>query len=107
MCWVNCAFLWAHFCIFQWSEVKKKFEVGVFKQGDVLKQMFQKGYKISFRMYLNLCNAKFSRIDVENRVYGEVILSLHFSIAFFNMSGLKTQEKPVLFVHLKIDHCYS
>ena len=46
---------------------KKKFffEVGVFKQGDVLKQMFQKGYKISFRMYLNLFNAKFSRIDVE------------------------------------------
>ena len=61
------------------------FEVGVFKQGDVLKQMFQKGYKISFRMYLNLCDAKFSRIDVENRVYGEVILSLHFSIAFSNM----------------------
>ena len=31
---------------------KKKifFEVGVFKQGDMLKQMFQKGYKISFRM---------------------------------------------------------
>jgi len=23
------------------------FEVGVFKQGDVVKQMFQKGYKIS------------------------------------------------------------
>ena len=42
---------------------------------------------ISFRMYLNLCNAKFSIIesDVENRVYGEVILSLHSSIAFFNM----------------------
>ena len=40
----------------------------VFKQGDVLKQMFQKGYKISFRMYLNLCHAKFSIIDVENRV---------------------------------------
>ena len=59
--------------------------MGVFKQGDVLKQMLQKGYKISFRMYLNLCNAKFSRIDVENRVYGEVILSLHFSIAFSNM----------------------
>ena len=36
-------------------------------------------------MYLNLCNAKFSRIDVENRVYEEVILGLHFSIAFFNM----------------------
>ena len=58
------------------------FEVGVFKQGDVLKQMFQKGYKISFRMYLNLCN---TRIDVEKRVYKEVILSLHFSIASFNM----------------------
>ena len=43
--------------------------MGVFKQGDVVKQMFQKGYKISFRMYLNLFNA---RIDVENRVYGEV-----------------------------------
>ena len=48
--------------------------MGVFKQGDVLKQMFQKGYKISFRIYLNLCNAKFSRIDVEKRVYKEVIL---------------------------------
>jgi len=35
-----------------------KNEVGVFKQGDVLKQMFHKGYKISFRMYLNLCNAE-------------------------------------------------
>ena len=59
------------------------FEVGVFKpQGDVLKQMFQNGYKISFRMYLNLCN---TRIDVEKRVYKEVILSLHFSIASFNM----------------------
>jgi len=59
---------------------KKKFffEVGVFEQGDVVKKMFQKGYKISFRMCLNLCNAKFSRIDVENRVYGEVLLSLHF-----------------------------
>jgi len=43
----------------------KKF--GVFKQGDMVKQMFQKGYKI---MHLNLCNAKFSRIDAENRVYG-------------------------------------
>jgi len=66
---------------------KKKFffEVGVFKQGDVLKQMCQKGYKISFRMYLNLCNAKFWRVDVEKRVYKEVILSLHFSIASFNM----------------------
>ena len=58
------------------------FEVGVFKQGDVLKQIFQKGYKISFRMYLNLCNA---RIDVEKRVYKEVILSLHSSMASFNM----------------------
>ena len=67
---------------------KKKifFEVGVFKQGDVLKQMFQKGYKISLRMYLNLRNAKFSRIDVEKRVYKEMILSLHFSIASFNMN---------------------
>ena len=55
--------------------------MGVFKQGDVVKQMFQKGYKISFRIYLNLCNAKFSRIGVENGVYGEVILSLHFSIS--------------------------
>ena len=48
--------------------------MGVFKQGDVLKQMFQKVHKISFRMYLNLCNTKFSRIDVEKRVYKEVIL---------------------------------
>jgi len=24
----------------------------------------------SFRMYLNLCNAKFSRIDMENKVDG-------------------------------------
>jgi len=72
--------------VFPMEQGKKNFfEVGVFKQGDVLKQMFPKGYKISFRMYLNLCNAKFSRIDVESRVYGEVILSLHFSIAFFNM----------------------
>jgi len=53
------------------------FEVGVFKQGDVVKQMFQKG---SLRMYLNLC-----KIFMENRVYVEVILSLQFSIAFFNM----------------------
>ena len=60
---------------FQWSKVK--FEVGVFKQGDVLKQMFQKGYKISFRMYLNLCNAKFSRIDVEKRVYKEEFIFLN------------------------------
>ena len=59
----------AKYMYFQWSKVKKNFfEVGVFKQGDVLKQMFQEGYKISFRMYLNLCNAKFSRIDVEKRV---------------------------------------
>ena len=42
-------------------------------------------YKISFRMYLNLCNVKFSKIDVGNRIYGEVLLNLHFSIAFFNM----------------------
>jgi len=60
----------AKYMYFQWSKV-----VGVFKQGDVLKEMFQKGYKLSFRMYLNLCNAKFSRIDVEKRVYKEVILS--------------------------------
>ena len=46
---------------------------------------FQKGYKISFRIFLNLCNAKFSRIDVEKRVYKKVILSLHFSMASFNM----------------------
>ena len=45
--------------------------------GDVLKQMFQKGYKISLRMYLHLCNAKFLIIDVENRVCEEVILCLH------------------------------
>ena len=38
---------------FQWSKVKKNnfFEVGDFKQGEVVKQMFQKGYKISVRMY--------------------------------------------------------
>ena len=52
------AFVRAHFCIFfisnakymyfQWNKVKKSFfEVGVFKQGDVVEQMFQKGYKIS------------------------------------------------------------
>ena len=53
---------------FQWSNVNKNFkkiEVGVFKQGDVVKKMFQKGCKISFRMYLKLCNGNFSRIDVE------------------------------------------
>ena len=46
---------------FQWSKVKKNifFEVGDFKQGEGVKQMFQKGYKISFRMYFNLCNSKF------------------------------------------------
>ena len=60
--------------------------MGVFKQGDVLKQMFQKGYKISFRMYH--CNA---RIGVKNRVYWEVILSLYFSIAFFNLNFHKFQ----------------
>ena len=34
---------------YMYCKVKKIFffEVGVFKQGDVLKQMFQKGYKIS------------------------------------------------------------
>ena len=74
------------------GEKKFFFEVGVFKQGDVLKQMFQKGYKISFRMYLNLCNTKFSRIDVEKRVYKEVILSLHFSIASFNMLRVLTGD---------------
>ena len=80
---------------FQWSKVTKKifFEVGVFKRCNVLKQMFQKGYKISFRMYLNLRNTKFSRIDMENRVYGEVILSLLFLITFFNISRLK-MHKP-------------
>ena len=80
----------AKYMYFQWSKVKKTllFEVGVFKQGDVLKQMFQKGYKIRFRMYLNLCNTKFSRIDEEKRVYKEVSLSLHFSIASFNMRPL-------------------
>ena len=67
------------------GEKKIFFKVSVFKQGDVLKKMFQKGYKISFRMYLNLW--KFSIIDVENRVYGEVLLSLHFSIASFNMAN--------------------
>jgi len=36
-------------------------------------------------MYLNLCNAKFSIVDVEKRVFKEMILSLHFSIASFNM----------------------
>ena len=47
-------FLWtnAKYMYFQWSKVKK-IEVHVFKHGDVLKQMFQKGYNnISFRMYL-------------------------------------------------------
>ena len=59
--------------VFPMEQVEKKnffFEVGVFK-GDVLKQMFQKGYRISFRMHFNLCNAKFSIIDVENRVIGK------------------------------------
>ena len=54
--------------------------------------MFQKGYKISFRLYLNLFNAKFSRIDVEKRVYKEVILSLHFSIASFNMKEINRKR---------------
>ena len=71
------------------------FEVGVFKQGDVLKQMFQKGYKISFRMYLNLCNTKFSRIDLEKRVYKEVMLSLHFSITSFNMTWKSMQKSQI------------
>ena len=54
----------AKYMYFQWSKVS------VFKQGDVVKQMFQKGYKTSLRMYLNLCSkAKFLIIDVENRVY--------------------------------------
>ena len=43
---------------------KNFFEVGVFKQGDMLKQLFQKGYKISIKTYLDLFNAKFSRNDV-------------------------------------------
>ena len=71
----------AKYVYFQWSKVKKK----IFLKWVFSNKVFQKGYKISFRMYLNLCNAKFSRIDVEKRVYKEVILSLHFSIAFFNM----------------------
>jgi len=47
--------------VFPMKQGEKKFfyEVGVFKRGNVLKQMFQKGYKISFGMYSNLCNAKF------------------------------------------------
>jgi len=47
-----------------------------------------KSHKISFRMHLNLCNAKFSRIDLENRVYGKVLLNLHFSIAFFDAAKI-------------------
>ena len=37
----------AKYMYLQWSKVKKTFflEMGVFKQGDVLKQMFQMGYK--------------------------------------------------------------
>ena len=80
-------------CISNGARLKKKFfffEVGVFKQGDVLKQMFQKGYN---RLYLNLCNTKFSRIDVEKRVYKEVILSLHFSIASFNMGHFTVSKE--------------
>jgi len=72
----------AKYMYFQWSKVILKWVFSNKVMG------FQKGYKISFRMYLNLCNAKFSIIDVENRVYMEVILSLHFSIAFFNMYKL-------------------
>ena len=33
---------------------KSFFEVGIFKQGDVVEQIFQKRYKISFRMYQEL-----------------------------------------------------
>ena len=46
-------------------------------------------FEVGVGGYLNLCNAKFSRIDVEKRVYKEVILSLHFSIASFNMKKFK------------------
>jgi len=64
--------------------------VGAFKQGDVVKQMFQKGYKISLKMYLNLCNAKVLIIDVENRVYGDRSdLEFTFSIAFFQYAIFK------------------
>jgi len=90
-------------CISNGARWKKIFffEVGVFKQGNVLKQMFQKGYKISFRMYLNLCNTKFSRIYVEKRVYKEVILSLHFSIASFDMVKSNHMIKPhYTYVHI-------
>ena len=66
----------------RYSYKKKNFEVGVFKQDDVLKQMFQKGYKISFRMYLNLCNANFQELMWKREFIRKFI---HFSIASFNM----------------------
>ena len=102
----------AKYMYFQWNKVKKKkffFEVGVFKQGDVLKQMFQKGYKISFRMYLNLCNTKFSRIDVEKRVCKVVFLSLHFSIASFNMTqtNVDASEHYLSTFHGSLCFCLS
>ena len=65
----------AKYMYFQWSKVS------VFKQGDVVKQMFQKGYKTSLRMYLNLCNAKFLIIEF---IWGSN-LEFTFLNSLFNM----------------------
>ena len=68
--------------------MKKKFLKWVFSNNVMCSsKCFKRDIKIKFRIYLNLCSVKLSRIDVENRVNEEVILSLHFSIASFNMSG--------------------
>ena len=61
--------------------------------------------KISFRMYLNLCNAKFSRIDVEKRVYKKVILSLHFSMASFNMHGFFQTPQNFHYMEISREIC--
>ena len=48
--------------IFNGARFKFFFEVGVFKQSDVIKQMFQKRYKISFRMYSDLVMHNFQEL---------------------------------------------
>ena len=57
---------------FHWSKVKKNFfEVGVFKQGDVVKLML-----IGFRMFLKFCDAKV--------LLKKKVLESAFEFAFLN-----------------------
>ena len=62
--------------------------MGVFKQSDVVKLMLRKWYKNGCRMFLKFCDTKILRIDIKKRVFGKVLLTLHFSMAFFFMNHL-------------------